>query len=244
MRQSFRQRSLSLVNVEDSGHLAATSDPLRHSWLARSEFRDDDWSAALIVAQPERRGAFAGAHAQLTLNDDWMVCGEASSLTRTAALDSPADVAQPFHVRAESARRGVALAGLARGFAGGQTFNVEYLYNGQGYTRAETEACFARAAASLPVAGIALAYAPPLLGRNYLHLLFGRPARSVRAATGGYVHAQSGCRSQRGRSLCRASARQPSERLCPCRGKRWRAAARIRQPDPQRTHRGPALRLP
>ena len=49
---------------------------------------------------------------------------------------------------------------------------MEYLYNGHGYTRTESQAYFARAATSISAAALALTDEPPLLNQHYLHLVW------------------------------------------------------------------------
>lgn len=162
----------SLAWVRDSGHLATSNDPWRHTWLTRGEWHGDETSGGLVLVQSQARAPFLGGHAQWTASDAWMLYGEAASATRADALDSPADPARPFTLERESARHTVALAGATRTLENGQSLTVEYLRNGHGYTRAGEDAYFARASTNLAAAALALAYAPPLLGREYLHLIW------------------------------------------------------------------------
>ncbi len=164
--------SLSLAWVRDSGHLADASDPWRHTWLAKGDLRGDDWAAGLALAQPPGRGAFLGAHGQWTLNDAWLLYGETASSRRADALLSPADTAQPFTIADRSSRRLTSLVGASRTAENGQSLALEFLHDGHGYSRDEEAAYFARAASNPALAGMALVLAPPLLGRNYLHLVW------------------------------------------------------------------------
>jgi hypothetical protein len=96
-------------------------------------------------------------------------------------LLSPADVNQPFIVAAESSRRTDELLGAAYTFENGQTLTTEYLHYEHGYNAADGSAYFTRAASaasafptgnSIPILSSALTYAPPLLGRDYLYLVW------------------------------------------------------------------------
>jgi hypothetical protein len=96
-------------------------------------------------------------------------------------LLSPANANRPFIVGAESPRRTDVLVGAAYTFENGHTLTTEYLRYDHGYNPAESSAYFARAASSaglfptgnsIPVLATALTYAPPLLGRDYLHLVW------------------------------------------------------------------------
>ncbi len=166
---------LSLAWVEDSGaneNAATTADAWRRTWLAKGELRGDDWTGGLILARAAGRKPFLGAYAQWTPDEAWLLYGEASSASRADALVSPADPLLPFSLQTESARHAVTLLGATRTLENGQSLSLEYLHNGHGYSHAEANTYFSRAAASQPAAGMALAYAPPLLERNYLHLVW------------------------------------------------------------------------
>lgn len=166
------QRQLSLAHVQDSGHLSESTDPWRNSWLIKGEQRGDDWAVGLALAQAPARQAFLGGYGQWTLDEAWLLYAEAASASQADALVSAADPGRPFQVLAESPRRAVALLGATRTLENGQGISLEYLYNGHGYDAAETRAYYARAAASPAAAGLALAFAPALLGRHYLHLVW------------------------------------------------------------------------
>lgn len=167
-----RRRSLSLAYVQDSGHLAGGNDPWRNTSLLKGDQRGEDWAAGLALAKPGDLGLFVGAHVQWTLDDAWLLYGELASSTRADALLSPADPALPFTLRAESPRRDTGLIGATHTFENGHSLTLEYLHDGHGYSRAESRAYFSRAATGLPSAGLALAAAPALLNRNYLHLVW------------------------------------------------------------------------
>ncbi len=163
---------LSLAWVEDSGMNTNAGDAWQRTWLAKGELRGDDWTGGLILARAAGREPFYGAYAQWTPDEAWLLYGEASSATRADALVSPADPLLPFAVQAESARKSIALLGATRTFENGQSLSLEYLRNDHGYSSAETAAFFNRAAANPAVAALALINRPPLLGRNYLHLVW------------------------------------------------------------------------
>lgn len=169
-------RAVSLAYVQDSGDQTKATDPWRNTWLLKGELRGDDWTAGMALAKTQAQAAghapFLGAYAQWTLDEAWLLYGEASSSTRANALVSPANLGLPFSLQAESARHGIGLLGASRTFENGHSLNLEYLHNGHGYRRAEADAYFTRTASSLPAAAQALADAPPLLGRNYLNLVW------------------------------------------------------------------------
>ena len=167
-----RQRSLVLAYVEGSGHDAPSQDPWSRSWLLKGDLRGEVWAGGIALVQPVDRGCFVGAHFQRTLDDAWLVYAELASSTRADALDSPTDPALPFGLQAETPRRTTGLIGATHTAENGHSLTLEYLHDGHGYDSAESRAYFARAAASVPAAGLALADAPPLLNRNYLHLVW------------------------------------------------------------------------
>lgn len=164
------ESTLALARITGSGHLA--QDAWRNSWLLKADRRGDDWAGGLALAHTPGQGAFLGAHGQFTAGD---------------ALRSPADTALPFSVDARSLRRTDVLAGAAWTFDNGQSLNAEYLHSGHGYRPAEEGAYFARAAVSPLQAGQALGLAPPLLGRDYLYLVW----QSNLMESGGYWRAMA-----------------------------------------------------
>ena len=166
-----RQGSASLAYMRDRGHDATAADPWRDTWLMKADLRGDDWAAGLALAQPTDGGLFAGAHFQKTLDEAWLMYGELSSSTQANVLVSPANPALPFSLAAQAPRRATGLVGATRTFENGHSLTLEYLHDGHGFSRAESRAFFARAAAGLPAAGLALANAPRLLNRNYLHVV-------------------------------------------------------------------------
>jgi hypothetical protein len=165
-------RAISLAFVQDSGDQAKATDPWRNTWLLKGELRGDDWTAGMALARASGHAPFFGAYAQWTLDEAWLLYAEASSATRANALVSPANPALPFSLQAESGRHGIGLLGATRTFENGHSLSLEYLRNGHGYHQAEADAYFARAAGGLPAAAQALVNAPPLLGRNYLNLVW------------------------------------------------------------------------
>lgn len=166
---------LSLAWVEDSDmntNAANSGDAWQRTWLAKGELRGDNWTGGLILARAAGRKPFFGAYAQWTLDEAWLLYGEASSATRADALVSPDDPLLPFGLQQESARKTIALLGATRTLENGQSLSLEYLRNDHGYSSAETAAYFNRAAANPAAAALALINRPPLLGRNYLHLVW------------------------------------------------------------------------
>ncbi len=166
------QRSATLARIVRSGYGAAQPDVWRDSWLVKLDQRGEEWAYGVVAVKAPELPAFYGANAQYTLSDTLLLYGELGSSAQTSALVSPADVTQPFSLQATSPRRTTALAGAAYTFENGQSFNAEYLHESHGYTAAEAESYFARAAALPLWAGMALGYAPRLLGRDYLHLVW------------------------------------------------------------------------
>ena len=164
--------SLNFAYIQDSGHLAGKPDYWRDTLLVKDELRGDDWAIGLALAKQLRRSLFVGAYAQQTISDAWLAYGEIASATRTDALLSPADNSQPFSIMAQSPRQETGLIGATRTLENGQSLTFEYLYDGHGYTDAESSAYFARAASSLSAAALALSYAPPLLNRHYANFIW------------------------------------------------------------------------
>lgn len=174
-------RTVYLAWVADAGHRARDDAAWRNTWLVRAEQRGSDWAGGLVLAKQSGRAAFIGAHWQQAASDALLFYAEAGSYTRTNALISPRDTAQPFGLMAESSRRTDLLFGAAYTLDNGQTLSTEYLHYGHGMSGGEERAYFDRAAAAAntfytPAAqqtlGLALGYAPPLLGKDYLHLVW------------------------------------------------------------------------
>ncbi len=144
--------------IVGNGDKDVTVDGWKRSWLAKLDWRGEQWVYALIVAHAPHTLPFYGGYFQFTLSDAWMLYGEAAYSEQTAVLP-----------RRNTPRRVTALAGAAYTFENGWTVNVEYLHDGHGYSPSERDAWFQRAAAA-PAA--ALASMPRLLGRDYLHLVW------------------------------------------------------------------------
>ena len=166
-----RQSTLTLAYVAASGHDAPDDDPWQDSWLAKFDQRGDEWAYALVVADTPDRPAFYGAFGQFTLSDAVMLYGEIGSSSVSPHLESPSDPTVPFAARKNSPRETTALIGASYTFEGGMSLAAEYLHDGHGYTSAQEDAYFERAAASRANAGLALGLQPRLLGRDYLHLV-------------------------------------------------------------------------
>lgn len=162
--------TITLAHLTSSGHVL--QDNLRHSWLLKIDQRGGDRAGGLALSQAPGQGLFAGLHGQQTVSDALMLYLEAATATRRNALQSPTDLTQPFNIVNQSPRQTTSLLGAAYTFESGQTLNAEYLHDGHGYHRDEQSAYYSRAATSLFNAGMALSFAPPLLGRDYLHLVW------------------------------------------------------------------------
>lgn len=163
------QSSASMVHIFNTGHSTSQPDAWRDSWLAKFDRRGDEWALGLVALKAPDTPAFYGAYGQNTLSDALLLYGELGSSTQPVALQSPADISQPFTVQANSPRRTTALLGAAYTFENSQSLSVEYLHDGHGYTAAQESAYFQRA---ITQPGIALGQAPRLLGRDYLHLVW------------------------------------------------------------------------
>jgi hypothetical protein len=163
------QSSATLARIVRSGYGAVQPDVWRDSWLAKFDQRGEAWSYGVVAAKAQNMPAFYGANAQRTLSDELMLYGEVGSSAQTAALQSPADISQPFNVLATAPRSSTELMGAAYTFENGQSLNAEYLHEGRGYTAAQENAYFQRA---IVQPAIALGLMPRLLGRDYLHLVW------------------------------------------------------------------------
>jgi hypothetical protein len=173
--------SVYVARIFDSGYGHVESDPWSNSWLVKADWRGDDSAVGLALAKQEQQSLFVGLHAQRTVADAWLLYTEVGSYTLPNLLLSPADVNQPFMVAAESSRRTDELLGAVYTFENGQTLTSEYMHYDHGYNAADGSAYFARAANaasafptgnSIPILSSALAFAPPLLGQDYLYLVW------------------------------------------------------------------------
>jgi len=169
--------SINLGYIGSSGHYDGATDIWRDTWLFRATKRGEKWAGGLAFAKKSGQEAFAGLDIQFTWNDALLLYGEAGSSTRLNALQSSVDGTQPFSVDAESSRHLNELIGGTYTLDSGQSLSAEYLHQGHGFTASEEAAYFDRVAnATLPAGaatlGMALANAPPLLGRDYLHLVW------------------------------------------------------------------------
>ena len=181
------QRTLTLAHLasqpvgrQGSSHVA--QNIWRNSDLFKADQRGDDWAGGMALAQTPGQGTFAGVHVQYSASDALLLYGEAASSTQANALQSPANPNLPFSIVPRTTRKTVMLAGTAWTFDNGHSLNAEYLHDGHGYRATEQAAYFQRASASPLNAGMALGFAPPLLGRDYLHLVW----QSNLMESGGY----------------------------------------------------------
>lgn len=174
-------RSVYLARIASSGHEVARPDPWADSWLLKADLRSDDLAAGLALASRPQAGHFVGAHVQRTLGDEWLLYGEFGSSTLTRSLRPARDPAQPADVADESPRHASWLLGASYTLESGHSLTAEYLRYGHGYDGDARRSLFRRAdaaAARLPAAearrtlGLGLGATPPLLGRDYLHLIW------------------------------------------------------------------------
>ena len=169
--------SLSLGYIASSGHYEGPTDTWRDTWIFRGTSRGMKWAGGVALAKKEGQQIFLGVDAQYNKSDELLLYAEAGSSTRLNALQSSADATQPFSIQAESAHHLNELVGATYARDNGQSLSVEYLHQGHGFTASEERAYFDRASnATLPAGastlGMAIANAPPLLGRNYVHLVW------------------------------------------------------------------------
>ena len=173
--------SVYMARIFASGYGHTEPDPWSNSWLIKADWRGGESAVGLALAKQEQESLFIGVHAQETVADAWLLYSEVGSYTLSNVLLSPADVNQPFLVTAESPRRTDVLAGASYTFENGHTLYAEYLRYDHGYDAAENSAYFSRATSaasvfptnsSIPVLATALTAAPPLLGRDYLYLVW------------------------------------------------------------------------
>jgi len=171
------RHSISLAYIVSTGRYEGAVDTWRDTWIFRATKRGTKWAGGVAVAKKEGQQSFVGTDAQYTLSDAILLYGEAGSSTRLNALQSSPAAAQPFTVEAESSRHLTELIGAAYTLENGQSLTAEYLHQRHGFTSSEEAAYFERAAnTTLPAGaatlGMALVNAPPLLGRDYLHLVW------------------------------------------------------------------------
>lgn len=163
-----------LARVTGSGHVAV--DAYRDTWLLKADLRGDEGAIGAVLSRKDGQEAFVGMHAQQTLGDAWLLYGEAASYVRYTILQSPADSTQPFTL-GDSPRGSDALLGVNYTFDDGRSLAAEYLYYGHGYGKDAASAYFARvlaanASGAWQTTALALSAMPPLLNRNYLHVVW------------------------------------------------------------------------
>lgn len=156
--------TLTIARMAGSGHGAVAPAPWHNAWLAKWDQRGADWAAGLAATQAASRRTNVGLHTQYTLNDAWLLYGEAGSGTRPNAVDAVLPVLQGR----EPPRHSDILIGTAYTFESGDSLYIECLRHGHGLTAALTQGMVNNTGA---LAGSATA-APGLLGRDYLHLVW------------------------------------------------------------------------
>jgi hypothetical protein len=154
--------TLAVVRIKGSGHAAVSPDPWRNTWLAKWDQRGTDWAMGLAVAQSGSHRVSVGLHGQYTLNDAWLLYGEAGSGVRPGAVDA----VQPTLLGQKPPRHSDVLLGAAYTLESGDSLYAELLRHGHGLASA-----LGQGAAGWPLAGKTVA-APGLLGRDYLHLVW------------------------------------------------------------------------
>lgn len=154
--------ALTLAHLSGSGHARANPDPWHDSWLLRWEPRGEDWAAGLTLARAGSPPVFVGLHAQYTPDDAWLLYGEAGSGARPGAVD--AVVANALGQIAP--RHGDWLLGASYTLESGSSVYAEWMRNGHGLSAVAQPAAFN---ALTWMSALATA---PLLGRDYLHLVW------------------------------------------------------------------------
>ncbi|MEQ1527213.1 MAG: hypothetical protein ABL911_10785 [Gallionella sp.] len=163
------QSSVNVARIVRSGYGVTQPDEWRNSWLGKFDQRGDQWSAGLVAVKAPHLPTFYGIHAQQTVSDAVMVYGEFGSSAQSSALQSPADIAQPFTVQTPLSRHNTALIGSTYTFENGNAWTTEYLHDGNGYSADQERAYFQRATTQ---PAMAIGLAPRLLGRDYLNLVW------------------------------------------------------------------------
>ncbi len=166
------QSSFTVARVVGTGRVATSADAWRNTWLVKADQRGEGYALGFVAAKAALNAAFYGAQGQVSVGDETLLYAEVGSSEQLAALQSPADVGQPFSVLAASPRRETVLFGATYTLPDGQSLTGEYLRDNHGFSTAQEAAYFARAASSPTLAGQALALEPRLLGRDYLHLVW------------------------------------------------------------------------
>lgn len=155
--------------------------------LAKVDWRGEETQLSLIAASPVHTATFIGAFAQQTIGDAWLVYGEIGNGKRQFAMQANPDIfGAPFNVATPSPRKSTALLGASYTLENGQSLSLEWLHDGHGYTRSQSQAVFAKASglaadylsapdgpfasSQLRRVGQALGQTPALLGRDYLAL--------------------------------------------------------------------------
>lgn len=176
---------LTAAYVVGSGHDLA-DNPYRDTAVLKLDRRGENGLASLIVASQRHASTFIGAFGQVTIGEPWLLYAEAGSqrLRNELEVDAPADPT-PYRLQPLSPRAATGLAGVTYTLENGQTIGAEYLRDNHGFRGPVEREYFDRAAgldaaaasppASPPASaalGLAIAYAPRLLGRDYLYLLW------------------------------------------------------------------------
>lgn len=136
----------------------------RHTPFIKMDYTGGSYVASAVL-QRQVAGIYAGAYAQLTINDALLLYGETGLL--------PPARTPPAGATGRDQSWGV---GATYSFEGGRSVALELLHDTRGYSRSEEQSFFEHLA-TLPaeqlasaVAGLP-AQAPSLLGRNYVYVL-------------------------------------------------------------------------
>ncbi|MBK7654020.1 MAG: hypothetical protein IPJ18_01630 [Betaproteobacteria bacterium] len=154
-----------------------------HTSLLKIDQQGSSHLVSLIVSQQRGARPFAGAFAQFTPDDAWLLYGEMGSSRQPYAMTpNEPGTPGPFYRFEQPAPRTVnALLGASYTLENGHTLVAEYLHNTGGYRPDQLSNYFAQArhaaalaqtqpAVGYPALGQALGAAPRLLGRDYVWL--------------------------------------------------------------------------
>lgn len=187
---SGKSWSLQALEVFASGHTSGSQAEnfsgsqtgrarFSQTHLLKFDWRAENWLASAVAADEDSGSAYFGGYAQWTIDEAWMVYAEAGNGRRPNAL-APNNAGAPYTLTQPSPRASTALAGAGYTLENGQNVNLEYLYDGHGYSTLGETAYFdaAARAAALPApagplqSGLAASDAPVLLARHYLGVIW------------------------------------------------------------------------
>jgi hypothetical protein len=169
----FRDKSTNANAVRDPQTTEVSIDHKR-AGLLKFDYRGSDYLLSAIASRAQGKDTFGGAFAQATLSDALLVYGEFGSIppgqVMNYATGTPKDLP----------RRSTWLGGGSYTLQSGKVFSIEYLRDNRGLTQEEQRLFFSQVqqglsqsnATTVAAASDATAARPPLLGKNYVSLVF------------------------------------------------------------------------